>query len=53
MGCLMPEDAPMMLAVRNDPSKGLREKLGLPCERPVPMPEQDRDVSLYRIEFAG
>jgi RimJ/RimL family protein N-acetyltransferase len=37
----------------NDASIGLLEKLGMRYERPIRMPGDDYDVSLYRIGFAG
>ena len=42
-----------IVAPQNAPSIGLLEKLGMRYERPIRMPGDDHDVSLYRIEFAG
>ena len=53
MRWLTPDDAPMMLEAWNTPSVGLLEKPGLQDERPVRLPGEDPDVSLYRIGFAG
>ena len=37
----------------NQPSVGLLEKLGMHYERPMRLPGDDHDVSLYRIDFAS
>ena len=37
----------------NKPSEGLLEKLGMHFERSLRLPGDDRDVSLYRVDFAG
>jgi len=42
-----------IVSPQNDASIGLLEKLGLQYERPIRMPADDHDVSLYRIEFAS
>jgi RimJ/RimL family protein N-acetyltransferase len=42
-----------IVAPQNAASIGLLEKLGMRYERPIRMPGDDHDVSLYRIEFAG
>ena len=42
-----------IVSPQNDASIGLLEKLGLCFERPIRMPNDDHDVSLYRIEFAS
>ncbi len=42
-----------IVSPQNNPSVGLLEKLGLLYERPVRLPGEDRDVSLYRIDFAS
>lgn len=40
-----------IVSPHNEASIGLLEKLGLRFERPVRMPADDHDVSLYRIDF--
>jgi RimJ/RimL family protein N-acetyltransferase len=40
-----------IVSPQNEASIGLLEKLGLRFERPVRMPADDHDVSLYRIDF--
>ena len=42
-----------IVSPQNDASIALLEKLGLHYERPIRMPADDHDVSLYRIEFAS
>ena len=42
-----------IVSPQNAASIGLLEKLGMRYERPIRMPGDDHDVSLYRIEFAG
>lgn len=42
-----------IVSPQNEASIGLLEKLGLHYERPIRMPADDHDVSLYRIEFAS
>jgi RimJ/RimL family protein N-acetyltransferase len=37
----------------NQPSVGLLEKLGMHYERPIRLPGEEHDVSLYRIDFAS
>ena len=40
-----------IVSPQNGASIGLLEKLGLRFERPIRMPNDDHDVSLYRIDF--
>jgi ribosomal-protein-alanine N-acetyltransferase len=42
-----------IVSPRNEASIGLLEKLGLVYERPIRMPGDDHDISLYRIDFAS
>lgn len=42
-----------IVSPRNEASIGLLEKLGLVYDRPIRMPGDDRDISLYRIDFAS
>jgi hypothetical protein len=37
----------------NQASVGLLEKLGMHYERPIRLPGEEHDVSLYRIDFAS
>lgn len=41
-----------IVSPENEASIGLLEKLGLHYDRPIRMPGDDHDVSLYRIDFA-
>ena len=41
-----------IVSPQNRPSVGLLEKLGMSYERPVRLPGDDHDVSLYRIDLA-
>ena len=40
-----------IVSPQNEASIGLLDKLGLRFERPIRMPNDDHDVSLYRIDF--
>ena len=42
-----------IVSPQNARSIGLLEKLGLRFERPIRMPNEDHDISLYRIDFPG
>ncbi len=42
-----------IVSPQNAASIGLLEKLGMHYERPIRMPGDDHDVSLYRVEFTG
>ena len=42
-----------IVSPRNEASIGLLEKLGLTYDRPIRMPGDEHDISLYRIEFAS
>jgi RimJ/RimL family protein N-acetyltransferase len=42
-----------IVSPQNEASIRLLEKLGMHYERPVRLPADDEDVSLYRIEFVG
>ena len=42
-----------IVSPRNEASIGLLEKLGLVYDRPIRMPGDDHDISLYRIDFAS
>ncbi len=42
-----------IVSPQNEASIGLLEKLGMHYERPIRMPDDDHDISLYRIEFVS